>query len=278
MPRIATRTTDPPRTAARRAFSRLPSWRPGLRRIRHAGASGLHIAPRLQAAPTPAHRRRLGTKWEPRALARPVHSSIPLTCARVYLEKYGPNLVVGIRMHGWGSRGRRFKSGRPDGFSNACRPNWERNSPKWEWSWLVGLGRAAECRSSALRATAGHATRQGRPRQPPALRGRHLAGSAEAPVTTPFVLNPGALICGANPGSAITDDYASPFNFTGTIHSVDRRCQRGADPRRRSRTAGAHGPPIAGGTGQRHAAAPRRVHVPASAGEVTWCGGPAGQG
>ena len=47
-----------------------------------------------------------------------------------------------------------------------------------------------------------------------------LAGNAEAPVTTPFVLNPGALTCGANPGSAITDDYASPFKFTGTIHSV----------------------------------------------------------
>ena len=47
-----------------------------------------------------------------------------------------------------------------------------------------------------------------------------LAGNAEAPVTTPFVLNPGALTCGANPGSAITDDYASPFRFTGTIHSV----------------------------------------------------------
>jgi hypothetical protein len=35
-------------------------------------------------------------------------------------------------MHGWGSRGRRFKSGRPDCFSNACTPNWERKSPKWE--------------------------------------------------------------------------------------------------------------------------------------------------
>ena len=47
-----------------------------------------------------------------------------------------------------------------------------------------------------------------------------LTGNAEAPVTTPFILNPGALTCGANPGSAITDDYASPFKFTGTIHSV----------------------------------------------------------
>ena len=47
-----------------------------------------------------------------------------------------------------------------------------------------------------------------------------LTGNAEAPVTNPFVLNPGALTCGANPGSAITDDYPSPFKFTGTIHSV----------------------------------------------------------
>jgi hypothetical protein len=29
-----------------------------------------------------------------------------------------------------------------------------------------------------------------------------------------------ALTCGTNPGSAITDDYSSPFKFTGTIHSV----------------------------------------------------------
>ena len=47
-----------------------------------------------------------------------------------------------------------------------------------------------------------------------------LAANAEAPVTTPFVLNPGALTCGANPGSAVTDDYRSPFRFTGTIYSV----------------------------------------------------------
>ena len=48
----------------------------------------------------------------------------------------------------------------------------------------------------------------------------NLVGNTQAPVTTPFVLNPGALTCGANPGSAVTDDYASPFKFTGTIHSV----------------------------------------------------------
>jgi arylsulfatase len=47
-----------------------------------------------------------------------------------------------------------------------------------------------------------------------------LVGNAEVPVTTPFALNPGALTCGANPGSPITPDYTSPFAFTGTIDHV----------------------------------------------------------
>ena len=47
-----------------------------------------------------------------------------------------------------------------------------------------------------------------------------LVANAEAPATTPFVLNPGALTCGANPGSPVTPDYTSPFKFTGTIHKV----------------------------------------------------------
>ncbi len=47
-----------------------------------------------------------------------------------------------------------------------------------------------------------------------------LVANAEAPVTTPFVLNPGALTCGANPGSPVTPDYPSPFKFTGTLHKV----------------------------------------------------------
>jgi hypothetical protein len=42
-------------------------------------------------------------------------------------------------------------------------------------------------------------------------------GNTEAPVTTPFVLSPGAPTWGANPGSPITDDYTSPFKFTGTV-------------------------------------------------------------
>jgi hypothetical protein len=66
------------------------------------------------AGPTPARRRQLGTKGESRALAKAIRSSIPLTCAWVHLRKYGPDLVVAMGIHGWGSRGRRFKSGRPD--------------------------------------------------------------------------------------------------------------------------------------------------------------------
>jgi arylsulfatase len=47
-----------------------------------------------------------------------------------------------------------------------------------------------------------------------------LVGNAEAPLTTPFMFNPGALTCGANPGSPVTPDYEGPFEFTGTLHSV----------------------------------------------------------
>jgi len=47
-----------------------------------------------------------------------------------------------------------------------------------------------------------------------------LVADADTPVTTPFMLNPGALTCGANPGSPVTPDYRSPFRFTGTLHSV----------------------------------------------------------
>ena len=49
---------------------------------------------------------------------------------------------------------------------------------------------------------------------------RELVGEADAPYTTPMMLNPGGLTCGSNPGSPITHDYHSPFTFTGTIHTV----------------------------------------------------------
>jgi arylsulfatase len=47
-----------------------------------------------------------------------------------------------------------------------------------------------------------------------------LVAEGKAPVTTPFAINPGALTCGSNPGSAVTPDYSSPFPFTGTLRSV----------------------------------------------------------
>jgi arylsulfatase A-like enzyme len=47
-----------------------------------------------------------------------------------------------------------------------------------------------------------------------------LVGETDVPYTTPMILNPGALTCGANPGSSVTPDYAAPFRFTGTIHTI----------------------------------------------------------
>ncbi len=47
-----------------------------------------------------------------------------------------------------------------------------------------------------------------------------LVGETDVPYTTPMILNPGALTCGANPGSSVTPDYVAPFRFTGTIHTV----------------------------------------------------------
>lgn len=49
---------------------------------------------------------------------------------------------------------------------------------------------------------------------------RHLVGETDLPVTTPLAFTPGALSCGANPGSAVTPDYQAPFQFTGTLYSV----------------------------------------------------------
>ena len=41
------------------------------------------------------------------------------------------------------------------------------------------------------------------------------SSGSEAPVTTPFVLNPGPLACGLNVGSPVTPSTPSPFRFTG---------------------------------------------------------------
>jgi arylsulfatase len=47
-----------------------------------------------------------------------------------------------------------------------------------------------------------------------------LVAETDVPVTTPVAFNPGALSCGANPGSPVAPDYRSPFRFTGTLHTV----------------------------------------------------------
>jgi hypothetical protein len=46
-----------------------------------------------------------------------------------------------------------------------------------------------------------------------------LAGNTEAPITS-CSCSTRALTCGANPGSPVTDDYASLFNLTGAIQRV----------------------------------------------------------
>ena len=72
----------------------------------------------------------------------------------------------------------------------------------------------------------------------------NLVGNADAPVTTPFVFNPGALTCGANPGSPVTPDYTSPFQFTGTLHKVVVDVSGELIVGFRRRAADGHGPAI----------------------------------
>jgi arylsulfatase A-like enzyme len=47
-----------------------------------------------------------------------------------------------------------------------------------------------------------------------------LVASADAPYTTPFAFNPGAVSCGHNPGSPVSPEYTSPFRFTGRLEKV----------------------------------------------------------
>ena len=106
----------------------------------------------------------------------------------------------------------------------------------------------------ATTSCASSSNRPANPTSPTARAHRHgcsctstatLVADAEAPVTTPFMFNPGALTCGANPGSPVTPDYTSPFRFTGTIHTVTVDVSGELHPRPRSRTTRPHGPPIA---------------------------------
>ena len=48
-----------------------------------------------------------------------------------------------------------------------------------------------------------------------------LVGQADFPHTTPFSLGlTGAISVGADPGAPVAPFYKTPFEFTGTIHSV----------------------------------------------------------
>ena len=55
-----------------------------------------------------------GNEVESRALVSALCRSVLLTCAWLHLQEHGHDLVAGMWMHSWGSRGRRLKSGRPD--------------------------------------------------------------------------------------------------------------------------------------------------------------------
>ena len=93
---------------------------------------------------------------------------------------------------------------------------------------LLGGDRRRTCRpastscasSSSRRASRTCRTARARPGGCSSTSTASLVANAEAPTTTPFMLNPGALTCGANPGSPVTPDYPSPFKFTGTLHEV----------------------------------------------------------
>jgi hypothetical protein len=83
--------------------------------------------PRLEGTPSskepePPPLRRLGTNWEPPGLAGLSTAPFCSPVRGVHLRKHVSDLVVGIGMHGWGSRGRRFKSGCPDGFFERLCP------------------------------------------------------------------------------------------------------------------------------------------------------------
>jgi hypothetical protein len=72
-----------------------------------------------------------------------------------------------------------------------------------------------------------------------------LVGNADAPVPTPFMFNPGALTCGANPGSPVTPDPRGPIHLYRNAARRHPGRQRRPDPRSRSRTARTPGATVA---------------------------------
>ena len=71
-----------------------------------------------------------------------------------------------------------------------------------------------------------------------------LVGEDRGAGHDPVMFNPGALTCGANPGSPVTPDYTRPFRVHRHHPHGDGRRQRRAHRRPRGRAAGAHGPPV----------------------------------
>ena len=63
-------------------------------------------------------RARVGMKWEPPALTAAFQGCDVLSCGRLDLGEHGDDQVQKGWVHSWGSRGRGFKSRRPDSY---CR-------------------------------------------------------------------------------------------------------------------------------------------------------------
>ena len=136
-----------------------------------------------------------------------------------------------------------LRQGRPA----ALRPQLRRPQPAPASSSPEPLSRPARtssASSSSRPASRTSPTARARPGRLQLYVDGDLVAEAEAPVTTPFAFNPGALTCGANPGSPVTPDYPSPFRFTGTLHTRHRRRVRRAHHRQRERDAHGHGPAV----------------------------------
>ena len=119
-----------------------------------------------------------------------------------------------------------------------------------------GDSRAA-LRVRADRASPTFAKGHGHARPLPALRGRRSSsGPARFPSPRPFAFNPGALTCGADPGSAVTTAYPAPFRLHRHTPQGHGGPLRRAHPGQGERAAGRHGQAIA-----RRSRASARGHV-----------------
>jgi hypothetical protein len=73
-------------------------------------------------------------RWERLLLGGALNRFGVLPCAPSNLRRWMSVEAAALRMHSWGSRGRRFKSGRPDNFSNTLGTALRRPlCPSWNW-------------------------------------------------------------------------------------------------------------------------------------------------